>query len=229
MANDKLPSYGDVEKEPVNPDDALGNLEKNAGRSGSLPANVLKHSKDADEAMKAFEGHEGEVLVLDEATNRRLLRKIDWNIMPVCQRYIRQVHQEAHLCSSCALSTASTTLTVCRPSFHRFCLLIVDRNHPLLCQRDGHQERHQPERRRLPMARQHVLLWYALFSPLSRLMLISPRIPGLGIPHQSPSPTASSRQIFLFLYHNVGSSTLLHGSCPELLWRHRRSLLPGCL
>ena len=35
------------------------------------------------EAMKAFIGHEGERLVLDEETNRKLLRKIDLNIMPV--------------------------------------------------------------------------------------------------------------------------------------------------
>ena len=83
MANEKLPTYGDVEKDPVHSETGLGNIEKDGARSGSLPANVLKHSNDADEAMKAFEGHEGEVLVMDEATNRRLLRKIDRNIMPV--------------------------------------------------------------------------------------------------------------------------------------------------
>lgn len=71
MADDKIPDYPDVEK------DAL--------RSGSAapPVNVVKHANDADEAMKAFEGHEGEILVLDEATNKRLLRKIDFNILPV--------------------------------------------------------------------------------------------------------------------------------------------------
>ena len=44
---------------------------------------ILKHGLDADEAMKAFVGQEGEQLVLDEETNKRLLRKIDLNIMPV--------------------------------------------------------------------------------------------------------------------------------------------------
>ncbi len=69
MADDKTSSLADMEKIPV--------------RSGSvIPDKVLKHAKDADEAMKAFEGHEGEVLVLDEATNKRLLRIIDWNILP---------------------------------------------------------------------------------------------------------------------------------------------------
>lgn len=52
-------------------------------RSGSVPENVLKHSHDADEAMKAFEAHQGQVIEIDEATNKRLLRRIDWNLMPV--------------------------------------------------------------------------------------------------------------------------------------------------
>ena len=50
---------------------------------GAPPVEVLKHSYDADEAMKAFEGADGEAIVLDEATNKRLLRKIDLNIMPL--------------------------------------------------------------------------------------------------------------------------------------------------
>lgn len=50
---------------------------------GHVPEEILKHAHDADEAMKAFAGHEGEVIQLDEATNRRLLRKIDANLMPV--------------------------------------------------------------------------------------------------------------------------------------------------
>ena len=44
---------------------------------------IIKHANDADEAMKAFEGYEGEILVLDEATSKKLLRKIDWHLMPV--------------------------------------------------------------------------------------------------------------------------------------------------
>ena len=54
--------------------------------SGDIPAVVLKHANDADEAMKAFNGREGEVVVLDEATNKRLLRKIDLHLMPVNRR-----------------------------------------------------------------------------------------------------------------------------------------------
>lgn len=71
MADEKLASYPDVEQAPVDDKD------------GAPPADILKHANDADEAMKAFEGHNGEVLVLDEATNSRLLRKVDMNILPV--------------------------------------------------------------------------------------------------------------------------------------------------
>lgn len=49
-----------------------------------IPEKLYKHPGDVDEAMKAYGGgHEGGVIVLDEATNKRLLRKIDLNIMPV--------------------------------------------------------------------------------------------------------------------------------------------------
>ena len=82
MADEKVTAYSDVEKELVRSGSLLP--DKEVPRSGSVvPDKILKHSKDADEAMKAFEGHEGESIVLDEATNRRLLRKIDWNILPV--------------------------------------------------------------------------------------------------------------------------------------------------
>ena len=44
---------------------------------------MVKQEPDADEAMKAFERLQGQDIELDEATNRRLLRTIDWHIMPV--------------------------------------------------------------------------------------------------------------------------------------------------
>lgn len=49
----------------------------------NLDPKLVKHAKDADEAMKIFENMQGESMELDEATNRRLLRTIDWHIMPV--------------------------------------------------------------------------------------------------------------------------------------------------
>ncbi|KAK4545163.1 hypothetical protein LTR36_003714 [Oleoguttula mirabilis] len=52
-------------------------------RSGSVPENILKHSHDADEAMKAFESSCGEVIEIDAATNKRLLRRIDFHLIPI--------------------------------------------------------------------------------------------------------------------------------------------------
>ena len=72
MASEKTVIPLDVEKETISPQ-----------VTATVPEQVLEHANDADEAMKAFAGHEGEMLVLDEATNKRLLRKIDLNLMPV--------------------------------------------------------------------------------------------------------------------------------------------------
>ncbi|PGH23664.1 hypothetical protein AJ80_02270 [Polytolypa hystricis UAMH7299] len=49
---------------------------------------VSQHAHDADEAMKAFEGLDGQPIVLTEADNKRLLRRIDWHLMPLmCMVY----------------------------------------------------------------------------------------------------------------------------------------------
>ena len=44
---------------------------------------IQKYSEQDDDAMKAFAEYEGPPLVLDEATNKRLFRKIDWHLMPI--------------------------------------------------------------------------------------------------------------------------------------------------
>lgn len=52
---------------------------------------LFKHDIDADEALKAVTGADGNIHI-DEETNRRLLRKIDLNLMPVrvvCGRHSR--------------------------------------------------------------------------------------------------------------------------------------------
>lgn len=75
----------DLEK-PAIPFDAEKELPAplaDAIRNGSVDKTILQHAGDADEALKAFASHQGEVIELDEATNKRLLRKIDWNLMPV--------------------------------------------------------------------------------------------------------------------------------------------------
>lgn len=44
---------------------------------------LQKHAHDADEAMKAIGELHGETITIDEETNKRLLRRIDWHIMPI--------------------------------------------------------------------------------------------------------------------------------------------------
>lgn len=63
--------------------DAEKTLPETIMEGGHVDEKVLAHSHDADDAMKAFMSHEGQVLDLDQATNTRLLRRIDWNLMPV--------------------------------------------------------------------------------------------------------------------------------------------------
>lgn len=48
-----------------------------------LDEKILKHSHDADAAMKAFEGMDGQMIELTPEKNKALLRKIDWHLMPV--------------------------------------------------------------------------------------------------------------------------------------------------
>ena len=50
-------------------------------RASSSAAKILQHSGDADEAMKAFA--DGEVPELTPETNARLLRIIDFHLMPL--------------------------------------------------------------------------------------------------------------------------------------------------
>jgi hypothetical protein len=64
---------------------------RNASNASEEAAKVLKHANDADEAMKAFAWREGEVIHIDEATNKRLLRIIDWNLMPLSAFALIQV------------------------------------------------------------------------------------------------------------------------------------------
>jgi MFS transporter, ACS family, allantoate permease len=76
-------SSADAEKgldgHDLTPKETIGN-----GDVGDIV--ILKHANpnDADEAMKAFVGQEGEMVVMTPEMERALLRKIDWNLMPVC-------------------------------------------------------------------------------------------------------------------------------------------------
>jgi len=71
-------SYEDPEKvAELTPKATLGN--------GEVLDEMFKHAdpNDGDEALKAFEGHEGENIVITPEMEKKLLRKIDLNLMPV--------------------------------------------------------------------------------------------------------------------------------------------------
>ena len=61
---------------PVNIDE-----KRHSASSTAAAQKILAHSHDADEAMKAFVN--GEVVEIDHATNKRLLRIIDFRMMPL--------------------------------------------------------------------------------------------------------------------------------------------------
>lgn len=67
----------DIEKSPEKGTEVSGNDEK--------VGTILKHAdrNDADEALKVLQGENGEVFELTPEDERKLLRKIDWNLMPL--------------------------------------------------------------------------------------------------------------------------------------------------
>jgi ACS family allantoate permease-like MFS transporter len=79
-------------------------------RNGSVDKSILQHAGDADEALKAFMSHPGQVIELDEATNKRLLRKIDWNLMPVRFFFLGIPHTDiSHDANRASRSCVSST------------------------------------------------------------------------------------------------------------------------
>ncbi|GES66199.1 MFS allantoate transporter [Aspergillus terreus] len=67
------------EKEVYSP--TAVDVEKDASKK--IDPKLQEHAKDADEALKALQELHGETIELDEATNKRLLRIIDWRMMPI--------------------------------------------------------------------------------------------------------------------------------------------------
>jgi hypothetical protein len=90
MDTEKPRNDSDFEKDP------LPGISDEAIRTRSVvPETNLTHSHDADAALEAFQGLEGQVLGIDEETSRRLLWKIDCHLMPV--RFLPQPASLFHL------------------------------------------------------------------------------------------------------------------------------------
>jgi ACS family allantoate permease-like MFS transporter len=54
-----------------------------SGLKEKLSEKLTKHGQDADAALRAFEGMDGQVIELTPEKSKALLRKIDWHLMPV--------------------------------------------------------------------------------------------------------------------------------------------------
>jgi ACS family allantoate permease-like MFS transporter len=79
-ANETATMAADMEKETIVRDDS----SPPSGLKKTINDKLVKHSHDADAAMKAFEGMNGEVIELTPEKSKALLRKIDFHLMPVC-------------------------------------------------------------------------------------------------------------------------------------------------
>lgn len=67
-----------TEKSPPLPD----SVSVDNGRH--IDERILKHSHDADVALQAIQqAGDGQLIEIDAATNKRLLRIIDWHLMPL--------------------------------------------------------------------------------------------------------------------------------------------------
>jgi ACS family allantoate permease-like MFS transporter len=53
------------------------------GLKKKLSEKLTKHGQDADAALRAFDGMDGQVIELTPEKSKALLRKIDWHLMPV--------------------------------------------------------------------------------------------------------------------------------------------------
>lgn len=75
------------------------------GLKGKIGEKLQKHSHDADAAMKAFEGLDGQVIELTEEKSRALLKKIDRHLMPVRTAFSKLSRTGIDKTRSCALFT----------------------------------------------------------------------------------------------------------------------------
>lgn len=79
----------DIEKPRSNfsedPEKVVGLSQRTTFGDGEVQEIRFKHAdpNDGDEALKAFVGHDGESFVMTPEMEKKLLRKIDWHIMPV--------------------------------------------------------------------------------------------------------------------------------------------------
>jgi len=112
--------------------------------NGEVKQTRLLHANpdDGDLALKAFLGHEGELITMTPEQEKALLRKIDWHIMPVCPSL------ENHV---------TNVLTLNADVMRCLWTQLPRQNYTFVCQRYGPPDRNPLEGDKLPVAWQHVL------------------------------------------------------------------------
>jgi hypothetical protein len=128
---------------------------------------ILKHAdpNDGDEALNAFVGHEGEAVVITPEMEKKLLWKIDRNIMPVRPAFTTQTED---------LTYQYLIALMC-------CVLheLPRQDDPFIRLSYGNSDLPSSRGRQLPVAGQYVLHW------LHRL----------GIPNEPAPATAASGKV----------------------------------
>lgn len=208
--------------------------EKNTGISSGVDIEkdkhvdptLKKHAQDADEAMKAFDEMQGEAIELDEGTNKRLLRIIDWHMMPIMcfvygMNYLDSmfclcVGEEFRGCLGCILTVLETTLSYAS---------IMGLKTDLKLDPDGDEYQWLGS-----------LFYFGELSCASFTSycgrsqgLMQNRVSGLGIPHKPSAAVVAARQIFCLLYPGLGVDSVLLCRDKQLWWCRCDSVLPRCL
>jgi hypothetical protein len=109
---------------------------------------ILSHSHDADVALQALQASEGQLVTIDAATNKRLLRIIDWHLMPL-------------MCVVYGLNYLDSMSVL---YLFGVCEVLIARNNHLVCKHHGPGDGPASRRERVPVAGEHVLLWYVISS-----------------------------------------------------------------
>lgn len=168
-------------------------------RAGSIDQKILEHSHDADEAMKAFIGREGTVIELDEATNKRLLRRIDWNLMPIMCVVYGLNYLDKTTISYASIMGIKTDIGLVNDDYQWLGSMFY-----------------------FGYLGEYYAVYHTTVSQLTT-------IPSMGIPNQPSPAAAAPGQVLRNQHHALGRHFELLRRREQLLRRDRCTLFPRCL
>lgn len=175
-----------------------------------------KHAHDADEAMRAFDELQGDTIELDDHTSRRLLRSIDWHMMPIMccvygMNYLDSTTCFDRLSWHDADKATETTLSYAS---------IMGLKEDLNLDPDGDQYQWLGS-----------LFYFGLCNAIlaRRVGLTSNRLSCLGVPDQPPTAVVATGKILRRVYSGLGADSLLLCRHSQLSRGGRDSFLPWSL